>query len=470
MNDGEKHQEIIIIKRGGDGEEGHHGGAWKIAFADFMTAMMALFLVLWLINAANEETKKAVASYFNPVKLVDRNRSVKGLHDAEGVQDVEMTTPNEQFPETENKETPTETISENQTEAEAQFFSDPFAALDEIAAHEVPGIAKSIEEEGGRNGDLAINDAEGGESFMDPFSPNFWNEEVRHANDNRQLAGNFETSGEADDAADEMRLEVPATTEEIGGQAGLQGDPEAQLETASLNAEDGDTGGAAAKQARLPRQIELEDAAGAETKPEDNPEGNPEDNPEDMAAMADTKPGDGEDGATEMAETSGSSEAADPLEAAAEALRRAIGERLAEEFGAESALAEELNVVARDDGILISLTDNIDVAMYDVGSAIPSRDLVVAMEKIGAVLADQRGGIRIRGHTDARPFRSDAYDNWRLSAARAQSAYYMLLRGGLEETRVREITGFADRQLLVGDNPLSPKNRRIEVLVEVDRQ
>ena len=268
MNDGEKHQEIIIIKRGGDGEEGHHGGAWKIAFADFMTAMMALFLVLWLINAANEETKKAVASYFNPVKLVDRNRSVKGLHDAEGVQDVEMTTPNEQFPETENKETPTETISENQTEAEAQFFSDPFAALDEIAAHEVPGIAKSIEEEGGRNGDLAINDAEGGESFMDPFSPNFWNEEVRHANDNRQLAGNFETSGEADDAADEMRLEVPATTEEIGGQAGLQGDPEAQLETASLNAEDGDTGGAAAKQARLPRQIELEDAAGAETKPE----------------------------------------------------------------------------------------------------------------------------------------------------------------------------------------------------------
>ena len=54
MSDKEKHQEIIIIKRGGEGEHGHHGGAWKIAFADFMTAMMALFLVLWLINAANE--------------------------------------------------------------------------------------------------------------------------------------------------------------------------------------------------------------------------------------------------------------------------------------------------------------------------------------------------------------------------------------------------------------------------------
>ena len=47
----EKHPEIIIVKRHGGHEEEHHGGAWKIAFADFMTAMMAFFLVLWIINA-----------------------------------------------------------------------------------------------------------------------------------------------------------------------------------------------------------------------------------------------------------------------------------------------------------------------------------------------------------------------------------------------------------------------------------
>src|SRR5512134_993065 len=74
--------EIIIVKHGGgDHDEGHHGGVWKIAFADFMTAMMCFFLVMWLINAANEQTKAAVASYFNPVKLVDRNSSRKGLED-----------------------------------------------------------------------------------------------------------------------------------------------------------------------------------------------------------------------------------------------------------------------------------------------------------------------------------------------------------------------------------------------------
>ena len=72
-------QPIVIVRRRRMEEDGHHGGAWKIAFADFMTAMMALFLVLWLVNASDADTRKAVASYFNPVKLVDRERSRKGL-------------------------------------------------------------------------------------------------------------------------------------------------------------------------------------------------------------------------------------------------------------------------------------------------------------------------------------------------------------------------------------------------------
>lgn len=58
----------IIIKRGGDsGGGGHHGGAWKIAYADFMTAMMAFFLVMWLLNATTEEQRKGIAQFFNPM-------------------------------------------------------------------------------------------------------------------------------------------------------------------------------------------------------------------------------------------------------------------------------------------------------------------------------------------------------------------------------------------------------------------
>lgn len=58
----------IIIKRINKGHAGAHGGAWKVAFADFMTAMMAFFLVMWLMGA-DEETKAAIANYFTTATI-----------------------------------------------------------------------------------------------------------------------------------------------------------------------------------------------------------------------------------------------------------------------------------------------------------------------------------------------------------------------------------------------------------------
>ncbi len=61
--DNGKEQPIIIIKKI-SGHGGHHGGAWKVAYADFVTAMMALFMVLWLLNSS-QETQKAIGGYFS---------------------------------------------------------------------------------------------------------------------------------------------------------------------------------------------------------------------------------------------------------------------------------------------------------------------------------------------------------------------------------------------------------------------
>ena len=61
-----KTQPIIVIKRV-SAHAGHHGGAWKVAYADFVTAMMSLFIVLWLMNSS-EKIRKAVAGYFNDPK------------------------------------------------------------------------------------------------------------------------------------------------------------------------------------------------------------------------------------------------------------------------------------------------------------------------------------------------------------------------------------------------------------------
>jgi chemotaxis protein MotB len=62
--DAAKPRPIIVIRRKGAGHGGHHGGAWKVAYADFVTALMALFIVLWLMGQ-DEEVKKAISAYFN---------------------------------------------------------------------------------------------------------------------------------------------------------------------------------------------------------------------------------------------------------------------------------------------------------------------------------------------------------------------------------------------------------------------
>ena len=63
----------IIVKRkkvvAGDG---HHGGAWKVAYADFVTAMMAFFMLMWLLNATTEKQRKGIADYFNPTIPINR--------------------------------------------------------------------------------------------------------------------------------------------------------------------------------------------------------------------------------------------------------------------------------------------------------------------------------------------------------------------------------------------------------------
>ena len=71
MSDESKGQTIIKRKKvvGGDG---HHGGAWKVAYADFVTAMMAFFMLMWLLNATTEQQRKGIADYFSPTIPINR--------------------------------------------------------------------------------------------------------------------------------------------------------------------------------------------------------------------------------------------------------------------------------------------------------------------------------------------------------------------------------------------------------------
>src|SRR5690606_15847029 len=71
-------QPVIVIKKITVVAAGGHGGSWKVAFADFMTAMMAFFLVMWLVNQS-EEVKKSVSDYFSTPSIIEYNFSNYGV-------------------------------------------------------------------------------------------------------------------------------------------------------------------------------------------------------------------------------------------------------------------------------------------------------------------------------------------------------------------------------------------------------
>ena len=66
---------VIIRRKKIVVEGGHHGGAWKVAYADFVTAMMAFFMLMWLLNATTEKQRKGIADYFSPVAPISRMSS-----------------------------------------------------------------------------------------------------------------------------------------------------------------------------------------------------------------------------------------------------------------------------------------------------------------------------------------------------------------------------------------------------------
>ena len=65
-------QPIIIKRKKKGGGDGHHGGAWKVAYADFVTAMMAFFLLMWLLNATTEQQRSGIADFFAPTAPINR--------------------------------------------------------------------------------------------------------------------------------------------------------------------------------------------------------------------------------------------------------------------------------------------------------------------------------------------------------------------------------------------------------------
>lgn len=167
-SDGQEHHgEIIVVHRHGDHEDGHHGGAWKIAFADFMTAMMAFFLVMWLINSTDDQTLSQVATYFSPIKLNDREAIDRGIHDNKngGAGNEKEKTEEKKKKEGKSHVEPLHDPGERRF-PEEELFSDPYDKLAKLAMQATRNPPRP-------GGGLKKEGHAGGDAFRDPFDPEF---------------------------------------------------------------------------------------------------------------------------------------------------------------------------------------------------------------------------------------------------------------------------------------------------------
>ncbi|MGL4196272.1 MAG: MotB family protein [Allorhizobium sp.] len=435
--------EIIIVKRHKGDHDGAHGGAWKIAYADFMTAMMAFFLVMWLVNAANEETKASVASYFNPIKLSDEKPTEKGLEKPVETSEGEEKKERSQVDEDQDKVGSAAATGDDQTASsgdeanysEADFFENPYSVLAEIAQEVGQQANVSAKGEGGAADSGPSTGAQGGEAYRDPFDPDFWTQQVQTSNG---------PPGEPTDA------QTPGQPAQTAEQPVDPTKPEQEIALV------------------VPGQKPAVDGTAAEAMTESKPvEGETPQSEVGKTEQPETGTDAKSDSAPEVAKVEATAEAQLEVQlAAADKLKAEIEQAIG---GAAGKLSEGLLVTPSEGGLLVTISDQSDAAMFNVGSAVPRRELVLAMERLGKLLQEKPGRIVIRGHTDGRQFRGNENDNWRLSMARAHSAYYMLVRGGLSEERVEQVSGFADRRLQVPDDPLADSNRRIEILIEAEQ-
>jgi chemotaxis protein MotB len=379
MSDEEESEIVFIRKRGGEGEEDHHGGVWKLAFADFMTAMMAFFLVMWIINSTSKETKAAIVEYFNPVQLVDTNPAHKGLRDplagGQGKSQKPTARQDQQYP------APPSAADKDEPQREAALLYDPITTLDEIAG----STSAATSTEG------SVTPGQPAPTFGDPFDRSVRG--LGYVDHRAEDNGSPDKSAQAE-VAEERAKPAPTT-------------PQSSARTATKS-----------RPAPPPTAEEIKAKA--------------------QAALA--------------------------------ASTRAELEKIVKAESAASHAGPHVDVTQTPEGLLISLTDDANFSMFAIGSVKPKPQLVRIIGQVGSLLSKQSGEIELRGHTDGRSYKTKVYDNWRLSADRANMAYYMLVRGGVPENRVVRIAGYADRQLKAPKEPLAAVNRRIEILLRKDER
>ncbi len=322
--------------------------SWKIAYADFVTAMMAFFLMLWLITALTKEQREALADYFSAIAVSSAQSGAGDMFDGTAVlaEDGSLTEPIGHRLETDpNIVVPIKAPVGPRTEAPALPDSTDFLAC-------VP--ASSVRDR-------------------------------------------------VDDATFTQMSALAASS---------------SIASASSQASTASTASTAPPRPTIGQQIL---SIWGETPWQQN---------NDRAVF--------------------------------QTVEREVGEALSAAIELRD-IADSVRIEETPEGLRIQITDQNGFAMFDLGGTALSERAARLLSTIAAELQATPNRLAIAGHTDARPYRGAGYSNWELSSDRAHAARRLLLQTGIDSARIARVDGFADREPLIENAPLDPRNRRISI-------
>ncbi|HVY16477.1 MAG TPA: flagellar motor protein MotB [Rhodopila sp.] len=334
----------IIIRKTEEVHGAHHGGAWKVAYADFVTAMMAFFLLMWLLNATTEAQRKGLADYFSPSNLMSHASSGSG---------------------------------------------EPFGGHTPYDNGELASDRGTVQVTVGKRPVVDMTD-----DGDDPVSQN-----SHHARQGDGVGrGPVPDDMDQDDKPDPNARGQSGRRQAVGPGGPMSEQRDGQPLT------------------RTPGDVDLQ------------------------AAMR-------------QAEKAS-------FERAAQQIKDAV-----RNDPALAELSKQLAVDMTPQGLRIQIMDEVKLPMFPSGSSVPNERTRLLIQKIVPVLMKLNKSISIAGHTDAQPFPGPGRTNWELSTERANATRRLLVEGGFPDARVQSVTGHADREPLLPNDPMAAANRRIAIMV-----
>jgi len=384
----------IIVKKKAAGHGAPHGGAWKLAYADFVTAMMAFFLLLWLLNVVTSDQKRGISDYFAPASVSRENSGSGGVLGGQSLSvkgalvnptsPLAADTPGVGAPgyATEEAENPDDAETNKKADSGGQSNKDGGSSLNKKPGETDKQYLDRLNQGAEKLGLPGKALSERLEDFVRRLyesSPSY----LRQRNDENRL----DYQKRMDQTAKDLNLPGQRPGESLADFAKRMADAAEQLQKGQQEAQQ--------------------------------------------------------------------------FQKTTTEIRQAI-----QSIPELKELAKNLVVDTTPEGLRIQIIDQDQTAMFAAGSNQMTPQARELMSLLGRAIGKLPNKLSISGHTDATPFtRGGGRDNWDLSAERANASRRALIAAGIDESRIVNVVGRADRDLLIPGDPASPKNRRIGIVL-----